>query len=467
MGSCPGNLSNPLCTSLCAADSTRSLCSQDVLPLPDLQEGTTHSSGPSPHGVQGSSEEDIRDTVIKAKKEMAEFSHTGRFLEYKRICEILASADPLASLLQEMEKKGLVVKNIPPVLPAPSSLRHSSSRAAESLPAPSSLRHSSLRGAESLPGPSLVGHSSSRGAESLPGPSLVGHGSSRGAESLPGPSLVGHSSSRGAESNSEQEAASDTGYEEYYQSTGGPKWTTDVQVEMAKKGLYKKHSIDHPLLRGFFHYLLVDLGNRRSKQEVETVSRFMYYMDPKEPSLSFVREVEKVREYFNVLSQTQLSKQTVLNYWKSLKRFMKYTITSTSLQIKDKGLFDYCRNFIHPLDGIRAGMSKKINKELTPKRYHSYGKEKLPADCVAILDVALGDFLAVMGKLQGPDAISGEELDKDECLLVLYYLEAVIMLKLLQRPSVVSNMTVEEWQGRKHTENGCCVAVKEHKTAAS
>jgi len=81
-----------------------------------------------------------------------------------------------------MEKKGLVVKNIPPVLPAPSSLRHSSSRAA-SLPAPSSLRHSSLRGAESLPGPSLVGHSSSRGAES----------------------------------NSEQEAASDTGYEEYYQ----------------------------------------------------------------------------------------------------------------------------------------------------------------------------------------------------------------------------------------------------------
>jgi len=46
--------------------------------------------------MQGSSGEDIRDTVIKAKKEMAEFSHTGRFLEYKRICEILASADPLA-----------------------------------------------------------------------------------------------------------------------------------------------------------------------------------------------------------------------------------------------------------------------------------------------------------------------------------------------------------------------------------
>ncbi|CAM4574972.1 unnamed protein product [Leuciscus chuanchicus] len=54
--------------------------------------------------------------------------------------------------------------------------------------------------------------------------------------------------------------------EESYQSTGGPRWTSDVRVEMNKKGLYKKHSIDHPLLQGFFHYLRVDLGNKRSKR---------------------------------------------------------------------------------------------------------------------------------------------------------------------------------------------------------
>jgi len=59
----------------------------------------------------------------------------------------------------------------------------------------------------------------------------------------------------------------------------------------------------------------------------------MYYMDPKEPSLSFVREVEKVREYFNVLSQTQLSKQTVLNYWKSLKRSVLCDATNTSVTV--------------------------------------------------------------------------------------------------------------------------------------
>jgi len=48
---------------------------------------------------------------------------------------------------------------------------------------------------------------------------------------------------------------------------------------------------------------------------------------------------------------------------------MKYTITSTSLQIKDKTLHRDCRDFMDPLDGIRAGMSKKVNKELTQKRF--------------------------------------------------------------------------------------------------
>ncbi len=51
-------------------------------------------------------------------------------------------------------------------------------------------------------------------------------------------------------------------------STEGPMWTTEVRVEMAKKGLYMKHSIDHPLLAGFNNYLHTDLGNKNSKQEV-------------------------------------------------------------------------------------------------------------------------------------------------------------------------------------------------------
>ncbi|XP_067271181.1 uncharacterized protein [Pseudorasbora parva] len=310
-----------------------------------------------------------------------------------------------------MTRKGLVVRNVPPLHPAPTCIPQSSTRVAER--------------------------------------------ATPDAERAP------------ATLEPEPESVSDDSSEEYYQSSGGPNWTSDVRVEMGRKGLYKKHSIAHPLLQGFYVYLSVDLGNKRSKQEVENVSRFMFFMDPNEPSLSFVPEVEKVREYFNVLTHTQLAKQTVLNYWKSLKRFMRYTITSTSLQSKDKTLYMDCKDFIDPLDGIRAGMSKKVNKELTQKRYRGYGKEKLPADCVAILDLAKTDFLALIGKLQGPEAVSGELLEKRDRLLIRYYLEAIIMLKLLQRPGVVTNMTVEEWQGRTRFPEGSCIAVKEHKTAAS
>ncbi|XP_073729781.1 uncharacterized protein [Misgurnus anguillicaudatus] len=202
--------------------------------------------------MQGRTEEDIQATVLQAKKEMAEFSHNGRFWDYHRILEIFGAANPLASLLEEMEKKGLVVRNIPPILHTPASFTHSSTRDAEREP----------------------------------------------------PTVEPE----------EPEPASDENSEEYYQSNG-PRWTDDVRVEMVKKGLYKKHSIKHHLLDGFYHYLCVDLGNRKCKQEVENVSRFMYFMNSEEPSLLFVQDVEKVREYFNILSQTQLSKQTVLkNY---------------------------------------------------------------------------------------------------------------------------------------------------------
>lgn len=41
-------------------------------------------------------EAEIHTTVITAKKDMSEFTHTGRFWEYQQIRDILAVADPLA-----------------------------------------------------------------------------------------------------------------------------------------------------------------------------------------------------------------------------------------------------------------------------------------------------------------------------------------------------------------------------------
>lgn len=61
-----------------------------------------------------------------------------------------------------------------------------------------------------------------------------------------------------------------------------------------------------------------------------------------------------------------------------------------------------------------------------------------PADCWEVLRAAQKDFLKVIGKV-----IQGQtEQNTSECLIVLYYLEALVVLKHLQRPGVVENMTV-------------------------
>ncbi|XP_073803755.1 uncharacterized protein isoform X2 [Danio rerio] len=120
------------------------------------------------------------------------------------------------------------------------------------------------------------------------------------------------------------------------------------------------------------------------------------------------------------------------------------------------------------LYGIQSGMSKKVSMKVTAKKSEfGCGKEVLPKDCLVVLEAAFKYFQAMICKMQGPGAITGDCLTKNEWLLVLYYLEAVIMLKLVQRPGVVTHMTVEDWEGRSRIENGVCVAVKEHKVPLS
>lgn len=124
-------------------------------------------------------------------------------------------------------------------------------------------------------------------------------------------------------------------------------------------------------------------------------------------------------------------------------RFMKYIITSTDIRHNNPSLFQDCESFMDVLYGIQSGMSKKVSMEVTAKKSEfGCGKEVLPKDCLAVLEAAFKDFQAVICKMQGPGAITGDCLTKNERLLVLYYLEAVIMLKLVQRPGIVTHMTV-------------------------
>ena len=56
------------------------------------------------------------------------------------------------------------------------------------------------------------------------------------------------------------------------------------------------------------------------------MARFLYYMNPREASLEFVRDKEKTRRYLRELHDAKLTNQTQLNYLKSLKRLVAFGV---------------------------------------------------------------------------------------------------------------------------------------------
>ncbi|XP_049425575.1 uncharacterized protein LOC125884641 [Epinephelus fuscoguttatus] len=247
-----------------------------------------------------------------------------------------------------------------------------------------------------------------------------------------------------------------------------PEWKVKKRALMAEKGLYRRHSTDHPLLRDFAIYLSKDLNNENYKQEVENVARVLFYMDPAQPSLQFVRDREKTKEYIRQLSEAQLTKQTQVNYLKSLKRFLHYHTVSTNLLFNDPDLHSHAKHYMEFIGALQTQLSKGVSKEVVAKRERIIrgDMKTTPHDCWAVLRAAKTDFLAVMGKIFESASTSHVQLETLERLLVLYYLEAIVVLRHLQRPGVVEHMTVEEWKNRTQVGGGhVSIAVKEHKMA--
>ncbi|XP_038842288.1 uncharacterized protein LOC120041404 [Salvelinus namaycush] len=251
-----------------------------------------------------------------------------------------------------------------------------------------------------------------------------------------------------------------------YQPPLNQVWDTKLRKVMQSSGLYQKHPLDCDLLAGFGKYLRDDNKIPNFKQEVANVSRFLFYMDSNKPSLDFVNNLEKSRSFFTKLADIGQKKQTIANYMKNLKRFIRYNITTTSLIQTDRAVFEQCKHFLLCLNELQKSMSKQVSQETTGKRYiQMVSVAKTPKECWEILRVAKNEFLCIIGK-----AMNEESLLETEQLHVLYYLESLLMLKHLQRAGVIKHLTLSEWLSRSACklpdgENWTVVGVKKHETA--
>ncbi|XP_073525148.1 uncharacterized protein, partial [Phyllobates terribilis] len=216
------------------------------------------------------------------------------------------------------------------------------------------------------------------------------------------------------------------------------KWSTDTRKKMKIAGLYKRHSTREPILMGFSQYLQKSLMVTHYKQEVEDVARFLYYMNAQHASLDFVKDIEKANSFFNKLRDLKLANQTIFNYLKHVRRFLTYHLKSTNLFEDNATLFNSCKFFIEVTEDIQKRLSRGISREVVGKRYQALmSSTKTPRECQRVLDAAKPSFLKSIQNVKHSKVST-----KATKLEILNYLEAILVLKHLQRPGVVQNMSV-------------------------
>ncbi|XP_070292556.1 uncharacterized protein [Salvelinus sp. IW2-2015] len=193
-----------------------------------------------------------------------------------------------------------------------------------------------------------------------------------------------------------------------YQPPLNQVWDTKLRKVMQSSGLYQKHPLDCDLLAGFGKYLRDDNKIPNFKQEVANVSRFLFYMGSNKPSLDFVNNLEKSRSFFTKLADIGQKKQTIANYMKNLKRFIRYNMTR--LIQTDRAVFEQCKHFLLHfllcLNELQKSMSKQVSQETTGKRYiQMVSVAKTPKECWEILRVAKNEFLCIIGKAMNEESL--------------------------------------------------------------
>ncbi|KAL0185434.1 hypothetical protein M9458_021131, partial [Cirrhinus mrigala] len=129
-----------------------------------------------------------------------------------------------------------------------------------------------------------------------------------------------------------------------------------VRTKMKKAGLHDKFPARAKLLVGFKNYLTVSRRVPNWQQEVDNVSRFL-----REPSLDFLSKNKETEDFLTALKHADLCTATILNYVKSIKRFLEYLTARLDLRKRHPRLRSDCQSFTDILNRLRKRLYKSHN----------------------------------------------------------------------------------------------------------
>ncbi|KAJ4921923.1 hypothetical protein JOQ06_022187 [Pogonophryne albipinna] len=230
---------------------------------------------------------------------------------------------------------------------------------------------------------------------------------------------------------------------------------------MQAGGMYDKCPPESKLLVGFKNHLIGALQVQNCQQEVDNVSRFLRYMQPKgEPNLEFLTKTTETMGYMQALIQSGLSAATILNYMKNIIRFLQYVKGCVDMNVDWYKILKY----IDYLKTMRKPVARTHSGNVCSTRYDRI-VDGMPTvhECNLVLRSGKKRFLDMYNRM----AISKMVVSPTDKTWYRYYCEALMMLRHFQRPGAVEGMTVKEWVNRKLTDGRYLISIKKHKTGAT
>ncbi|XP_067091775.1 uncharacterized protein [Osmerus mordax] len=243
--------------------------------------------------------------------------------------------------------------------------------------------------------------------------------------------------------------------------TGDPSWQS-VRMKMKKAGLYSKFPDDASLISDFKRYVMDSLGITDCQKEVDKVSRFLRYLQPRgdEPNLDFLKKSIETRDYLTRLRLTDMSAVTILKYIQNMKRFVGFLKIKLDLGKEGTELHSMCQAYKELLQRLKKLVVKaRVHETVSIKKNRLTDGMRSVADCQEILNVAKEDFLNILRRLMDESHVFDSEKTSFR-----YYCEAVMVFRHFQLPGAVEGMTVKEWKSRKHVGGRAVIGICHHRT---
>ncbi len=97
--------------------------------------------------------------------------------------------------------------------------------------------------------------------------------------------------------------------------------------------------------------LMLTFLSHRLSSKVDNVSCFLRYLQPtgSEPSLDFLSKSRETRDFLIALKHTDMSPASILNYIKSMNRFLEYLTLRLDFKKRDPQLRTNCQSYTNML----------------------------------------------------------------------------------------------------------------------